>query len=267
MASAGGSGKGATLSLTSRIAAFAGSSRWLAKHYYPRVSRAAKDDFVFFNMGYEEDPPMALPLSPEDEPNRYCIQLYHRVATQVDLEGKDVLEVSCGHGGGASYLTRTLKPASYTGLDLNADGIEFCRRRHQMPMLNFVQGNAEHLPFPDDSFDAVVNIEASSYYALPEFFKEVERVLRPGGFLLYADIRYRREDIAQWDRELKDCPLRKVSEGDISEQVALGLERNVPRYQETNGGPKWASSLALSTSARNLRRGEFRWRMYCFAKD
>jgi SAM-dependent methyltransferase len=255
------------MSVTSRIATFAGSSRWLAKHYYPRVTRTAKDDFVFFNMGYEEDPPMAIPLTPDDEPNRYCIQLYHRVATQVDLEGKDVLEVSCGHGGGASYLTRTLKPASYSGLDLNPDGVEFCRRHHQLQGLEFVQGDAENLPFPDESFDAVVNVEASSYYALPRFFSEVERVLRPGGFLLYADVRYGRDQIARWDRELQDCPLQKVSGRVVSEQVALGLERNVPRYQESNGGPKWISSLVLSTSAQNLRRGEFCWRMNCFAKN
>ena len=62
---------------------------------------------------------MALPLAESDEPNRYSIQLYHRVAAQVDLTGKRVLEVSCGHGGGASYVMRTLGPASYTGLDLN----------------------------------------------------------------------------------------------------------------------------------------------------
>jgi SAM-dependent methyltransferase len=35
-----------------------------------------------------------------------------------------------------------------------------------------------------------VNVETSSYYALPRFLCEVERVLRPGGFLLYADVRY-----------------------------------------------------------------------------
>ena len=61
---------------------------------------------------------MAVPLAESDEPHRYAIQLYHRVATQVDLTGKRVLEVSCGHGGGASYLMRTLGPASYTGLGL-----------------------------------------------------------------------------------------------------------------------------------------------------
>ena len=62
---------------------------------------------------------MALPLAASDEPNRFCIQLYHVTATQVDLSGKRVLEVSCGHGGGASYIVRTSGPASYTALDLN----------------------------------------------------------------------------------------------------------------------------------------------------
>lgn len=212
---------------------------------------------------------MALPLAASDEPNRFCIQLYHRTATQVDLGGKQVLEVSCGHGGGASYLVRTLGPASYTGLDLNRVGIDFCRTRHQLPGLDFVCGDAENLPFPDQSFDVVLNIEASSYYpSMPRFFAEVARVLRPGGHLVYADVRYGRDRIAQWDQELSDCPMSLVSERVISEQIALGLEKNVPRYQELNGGsPPWLASMVLSKTARLLRSGEFCWRMYCFCND
>ena len=71
---------------------------------------------------------MALPLVASDEPDRYPIQLYHRTAAQADLGGKRVLEVSCGHGGGAAYLTRTLQPASYTGVDLNPTGVELLPR-------------------------------------------------------------------------------------------------------------------------------------------
>jgi ubiquinone/menaquinone biosynthesis C-methylase UbiE len=37
-----------------------------------------------------------------------------------------VLEVSCGHGGGASYLMRIQGPAAYTGLDLNPVGSQRC---------------------------------------------------------------------------------------------------------------------------------------------
>lgn len=144
--------------------------------------RLTANDVVFLNYGYEEDPPMGVPLSPPDEANRFPIQLYHRTAAQVDLHGKRVLEVGCGHGGGASYLMRTFRPASYTGLDLNSDGIEFCRQRHNVAGLKFVQGDAENLPFPDESFDVVINIESSHLYAqFPRFLAEVARVLVPGG--------------------------------------------------------------------------------------
>lgn len=125
------------------------------KFLYRYVTRRlAADDVVFLNYGYEEDPPMGVPLSLSDEPNRFFIQLYHRTATQVDLKDKQVLEVGCGHGGGASYITRALHPASYTGLDLNPVGIDFCRKRHNLDGLEFVVGDAENVCFPDQSFDA-----------------------------------------------------------------------------------------------------------------
>ena len=115
-----------------------------AKYLYPLITRfVSQDDVTFLNYGYEDYPPVRLPLAAKDEPDRYPIQLYHRTATQVDLGGKQVLEVVCGPGGGASYLTRTLQLASYTGVGLNPLGINFCRQRHNVPGLNFVQGNAE----------------------------------------------------------------------------------------------------------------------------
>ena len=182
------------------------------KYLYPRAThRFAAHDVLFFNYGYEEDPPMALPLATSDEPNRICIQLYHRTATQADLSGKRVLEVGCGHGGGASYLMRTLHPASYTGLDLNPAGIAFCRKRHNLAGLDFVQGDAEELPFPDQSFDAVINIESSLHYPrFPRFVAEVARVLCPGGHFLYADYRAPFE-IAAWEAALAGAPMRMLS--------------------------------------------------------
>ena len=128
-----------------------GSYSWfkkaMNKYWYPFVTRRwDQDDVVFLNWGYEEEPPMGLPLAPEDEPNRYCIQLYHRTATQTDLSGKKVLEPSCGHGGGGAYLMKTLHPASYTGLDFNPDGVAFAKRRYDVPGLDFVHGDAENLP-------------------------------------------------------------------------------------------------------------------------
>jgi ubiquinone/menaquinone biosynthesis C-methylase UbiE len=257
------------VSLRSRLDFASGSSQFVAKYYYPLTTRFSGDDLLFLNMGYEEDPPVALPLEASDEPDRFCIQLYHRTATQVDLTGKRVLEVSCGHGGGASYLVRTLGPASYTGLDLNRAAIDFCRKRHQLPGLDFVCGNAENLPFADQSFDAVVNIEAASYYpSLPRFLAEVARVLRPIGHFLYADIRPR-DQIAKWEEELGNSPMRLTSERVINEQVARGLEKTLPRVQETHRYLPAFVTKGLLKTCHNLQSEERcrSYRMYCFAKD
>ncbi len=247
------------------------------KYGYRLLSRLlTRDDVLFLNYGYEEDPPMALPLSASDEPDRFPIQLYHRTATQVDLRGKKVLEVSCGHGGGASYLMRTLDPASYTGLDLNTVGIEFCRKRHKLPGLDFVQGNAESLPFPDQSFDAVLNVEAAiNYQDVPRFFAEVERVLRPGGHFLYADCRYA-DRIAAWEADVASAPMRLISEQVINAEVMRGLEKNrfadqiirrVPNIAFLRGLANDYAGGPGSLLYRRLENGELSYRMFCFVKD
>lgn len=247
------------------------------KYGYRLLSRLlTRDDVLFLNYGYEEDPPMALPLAASDEPDRFPIQLYHRTATQVDLADKLVLEVSCGHGGGASYLMRTVHPESYTGLDLNTVGIEFCRNRHNLPGLDFVVGNAEHLPFPDQSFDAVINVEAAiNYQNVSVFFAEVTRVLRPGGHFLYADIRYA-DEIAAWEADLANIPMRPVSGQVISAEVMRGLEKNRLLGQITRRLPNIAFLHGMASDYvggpgsliyRRLQNGEASYRLFCFAKD
>lgn len=245
------------------------SVKFFAKHYYSFITRVSGDDLVFMNWGYEEDPPMALPLEASDEPNRYPIQLYHRTATQADLRDKKVLEVSCGHGGGASYLARTLGPASYTGLDLNSAGVDSCRKRHQLPGLNFVQGSAENLPFPDQSFDAVINIEASHLYPdFPRFLAEVARVLRPGGHFLYADLR-RGDSIAKWDEDLERAPMRLISEKVINEEVARSVQQNVPQLLKvmTRVAPTSYVDKLYAGIGRELSNGKVSYRMFCFTNE
>jgi ubiquinone/menaquinone biosynthesis C-methylase UbiE len=247
------------------------------KYGYPLGTRLlSADDMVFLNYGYEEDPPMALPLAASDEANRFCIQLYHRTATQVDLSGNRVLEVGCGHGGGASYLMRTLRPASYTGLDLNPAGVDFCRKRHNLAGLDFVRGDAENLPFDDQSFDAVINIESSHCYPhFSRFLAEVARVLRPGGHFLYADLRPR-VGIAEWEAALADAPLRLTSEKVIDDEILRGMEKNSQQWLDLinrrvptflHGVARGQTGVQGGRLYRAVRNGELSYRMYCFAKN
>ncbi len=122
-----------------------------------------------------------------------------------------------------------MQPASYTGLDLNPTGIAFCQKRYQVSGLSFVQGDAQQLPFPDQSLDAVVNVEASHCYPdFPGFLAEVARVLKPGGHFLYADFRFRNQ-WPEWEHAIANAPLEIVQTRDIREDVLRGMQRNAER--------------------------------------
>jgi ubiquinone/menaquinone biosynthesis C-methylase UbiE len=246
------------------------------KLWYPLLTRRLHgEEVLFLNYAFEEAPPMGIPLQPEDEPNRACIQLYHHVATQVGLRGKNVLEASCGHGGGASYLARTLQPQRYTALDLNPAGIRFCKQRHHVDGLVFVQGDAENLPFEPNTFDAVINVEASHCYpAFPRFLAEVARVLRPGGHLLYADFRFQDRQI-EWEQALAAAPLQIQRTRNINAEVLRGMNRNSARSQDliTRHLPKFLHALGRDFAGVKgsriydaLTSGELSYRSYCLEK-
>lgn len=244
--------------------------------WYPFLTRRLRrDDVLFLNYAFAPEPPLNLPLTSADEPDRACIQLYHHVATQVPLMGKDVLEVSCGHGGGASYLTRTLEPKRYTALDLNPAGIRFCRERHRVAGLEFIHGDAEHLPLAANTFEAVINVEASHCYPdFPRFLGEVARVLRPGGHFLYADFRFR-ERWPEWEAALAAAPLELQATRNINAEVRRGLEKNSARSQELiarhlpgflHGVGRDFAGTKGSRIYLAILSGELSYRSYCFVK-
>ena len=174
--------------------------------YWTISSGLKNEDSAFMNYGYAplDSDATGLKLDPEDEADRFSIQLYRRVAGARDLRGKNVLEIGCGRGGGASFVARYMHPAALTGVDLSAKGIRYCQRRHRIAHLTFLQGDAGNLPLPPSSFDAVVNVESSHCYpSFERFLGEVARVLRPSGFLLFADLRSR-EEVAPLREQLKE---------------------------------------------------------------
>ncbi len=202
---------------------FPSAGYYASRRWFNYIStRDSGSHMLFMNYGYHAAEP--LELQPRDEEHRYSIQLYHRVASAVELFGVDVLEVSSGRGGGASYVMRYLGPRSLTGLDMAASAVAFCREYYRVPGLRFEAGDAESLPFPDGAFDALLNVESSICYPHPErFFAEVRRVLRPGGHFLYADIRTQ-EELPAWEAQLAATGLHQLQQEDITQQVVEALD-------------------------------------------
>ncbi|WP_373155955.1 class I SAM-dependent methyltransferase, partial [Mycobacterium marinum] len=144
--------------------------------------------------------------------------------------------------------------------------------RHNLPGLDFVRGDAENLPFEDESFDVVLNVEASHCYPhFSRFLAEVVRVLRPGGYLLYTDLRPSNE-IAEWEADLAGSPLRQLSQREINAEVVRGIEKNshTSRVLVDRNLPaflRFADRAVGRQLSRYLEGGELSYRMYCFTKD
>jgi ubiquinone/menaquinone biosynthesis C-methylase UbiE len=192
------------------------------------------DFWKFMNYGYDPTNPADRPeLLPEDEDDRVCIQLYQHLVETQDMAGKSVLEVSCGRGGGASYAMRYLKPKHYVGLDLSPNNIAFCRERYDHEGLEFIEGDADDLPFGENEFDIVVNIEASNGYdSVPIFFEQVHRVLKPGGHLFFADLRHNTKKLQALRDQLDSTPFERVTCDDVTQNVLEALTLDSERKAE-----------------------------------
>lgn len=206
----------------------------LWKWWHKKMNKYDKENIAkFMNYGFEylsED--MRIQLKDQDETDRYCIQLYDHVVNKVDLKTKDVLEVGVGRGGGASYITRYFEPKSYTGMDISKSSIAFCNNHYEnIDGLTFKCGNAEKLPFEDNSFDFVVNIESARCYSNQvAFFNEVFRVLKSDGKMLLADMRYPTE-LENLRSMIKQSGFNTLRERNISQNVVSGLEKDSARRE------------------------------------
>ncbi|MDY7230448.1 class I SAM-dependent methyltransferase [Hyalangium rubrum] len=193
--------------------------------YDELAERIPDPRFVFMNHGYasSQGEDFSWLKSKLDFAFRYSVNLIRQTLEGVDLTGKVVLDVGCGRGGPCSYLVRYAKPKKVYGLDQSQGNIDFCRQAHRARNLRFIRGDAQALPFDDASIDVVLNVESAHYYPdLAGFYREVARVLRPGGVFCYADI-VAPGEVARNQRWMRSAGLERVRSADITDDVARGI--------------------------------------------
>jgi len=96
--------------------------------------------------------------------------------------GMKVLDVATGTGNAAMAAAK--RGAEVTGLDLTPKLIEIAgeRAREAGVEIEFVEGDAENLPYPDDSFDRVTSVFGVMFAPHQQrAADELRRVCRPGG--------------------------------------------------------------------------------------
>ena len=109
------------------------------------------------------------------------------------LPGMKVLDLGCGAGLDAQIAARRVGPSGrVTGIDYSEEMLARARAAAEsagLDNLEFILGDAEQLPVPDDTFDvALVNGIFNLNPARDAIFAELCRVLRPGGKAFAAEL-------------------------------------------------------------------------------
>jgi SAM-dependent methyltransferase len=109
------------------------------------------------------------------------------VAAEAGVQkGDRVLDVACGTGALTLAAAGIVGPSgSVVGLDANPEMLAVARRKPVQ--VEWLEGTAEALPLPDNSFDAVVSQFALMFFEdKPKALGEMMRVLKPNGRLAVA---------------------------------------------------------------------------------
>jgi ubiquinone/menaquinone biosynthesis C-methylase UbiE len=120
------------------------------------------------------------------------IKEYAHLATDHVSNGGSVLEIATGPGYFCIELAK-LGDFIITGLDISNDLIQIARSNAQQAgvKVDFLQGNASNLQFPDTSFDFIFCSWAIKNFREPQkVLNEMYRVLKPGGTALIIDLNH-----------------------------------------------------------------------------
>jgi ubiquinone/menaquinone biosynthesis C-methylase UbiE len=175
-------------------------------------------------------------------------------------ESSSVIDLGSGLGGPARTLAETYG-CSVTGIDLTE---EFCETANMMSIwlglekkVEFVQGDATHLPFPDEHFDAAMTIHvAMNIAAKDKMYAEAKRTLKAGGrFAVYDVIQGDGGDVhfpVPWARDasishlatheemqslLSDAGFKILETKDSSEESLVWFQEMAKRIAESGPPP------------------------------
>jgi SAM-dependent methyltransferase len=103
-----------------------------------------------------------------------------------DVTGLDAIELGCGTAYVSAWLAR--RGARPVGIDNSQSQLDTARRLQREHGLDFplLHGNAEAVPYPDESFDFAISEYGASIWCDPYLWiPEAARLLRPGGRLVF----------------------------------------------------------------------------------
>jgi len=161
--------------------------------------------------------------------------------------GEHILDLACGTGIVSRFLSHIFdsnggKPGRVVALDINPAMLEVARSKSnsQAPYIEWQEGNAESLLFPDGSFDLVLcQAGLMLFKDRAAAAREMHRVLKPGG----------RAVVLVW-QSLKQNPFAKAFNEPLSRRLGVDIAVVSPSY--SLGSPAELSVLLSAAGFRSV---------------
>lgn len=147
---------------------------------------------------------------------------------ELDIAGRDVLEIGCGTGKNTEWLAE--HASSVVGLDLSPEMLSRARARVASGHVTFIEHDIQRTwPMPDESVNVVVgNLVLEHISNIQIIFHEAQRVLRPNGTLFLCELHPFRQRLggqAQFtDAKSGDRLKVEAYAHDVSEYVNGGID-------------------------------------------
>uniref|UniRef100_A0A0K0DU68 Methyltransf_11 domain-containing protein n=1 Tax=Strongyloides stercoralis TaxID=6248 RepID=A0A0K0DU68_STRER len=216
---------------------------------YPTLALLARKlDIHFMNLGYvpkKNEKRLSVfnrVIEVETNQRAHCY-LYEKALSMCPLyhklQDKTLLEVGCGHGAGLRWIKRSHPEiGNMYGIDIViVDDLKYKDSQ-------IIQGNAEKIPFPDEQFDILINIESSHLYNnFPAFVEEAYRVLKKNSYIVWADLRFANEIKEKCFNIFENVGFKLIQVEDITKQVLNGMEVTSKRYDELLKQSPWFIQL------------------------
>ena len=137
-----------------------------------------------------------------------------------DPRGLDCLDLGCGTGRHALWLAE--RGGRVTAVDFSEGMLVQARRKPGAAAVRFLRHDlATPLPFPEGAFDlAVSGLVLEHLEDLPGFFRELRRVLRPGGRAVLSAMHPRMFEKGAWARFTDEATGKVVAPGSLPHSLA-----------------------------------------------